>query len=299
MNNPQTTVTCTLALPADYRPEDILKFHRRDREAVAEQVTDSGLRKGLLWHGAPACLTVEFSGQRALGSLALASEPGPDAEAALRKMLTRMLGLDQSVARFEDAYRAHPVLGRLIAARPGLRVPVAASPFEALVWAIIGQQISVHAAISIRRRLILATGLQGPAPLYCHPDADRLATCSEDILRTAGLTATKAASVRAISIAAAEGRLPLEAWTTHFDAEEIANALLAVRGIGPWTLNYLLLRGYGWLDGSLHGDVAVRRSLQRLLGEATPIDATRTAAWLAQFSPWRALVGAHLWAADG
>ena len=299
MNSPRSTVTCTLALPEDYRPEDILKFHRRDREEVAEQVTDSGLRKGLMWRGASACLTVEFSGQHALGSLALASEPGPDAEAALRKMLTRMLGLDQSVARFEDAYRAHPVLSRLIAARPGLRVPVAASPFEALVWAIIGQQISVHAAISIRRRLILATGLQGPAPLYCHPDADRLANCTEDTLRTAGLTATKAASVRAVSIATAEGRLPLEAWTTDFDAEAIANALLAVRGIGPWTVNYLLLRGYGWLDGSLHGDVAVRRSLQRLLGEAEPIDASRTATWLAQFSPWRALVGAHLWAADG
>ncbi|MFT6552722.1 MAG: DNA-3-methyladenine glycosylase II [Zhongshania marina] len=71
---------------------------------------------------------------------------------------------------------------------------------------------------------------------------------------------------------------------------------MAIRGIGPWTVNYVLLRGFGYLDGSLHGDVAVRRNLQLLLGREVKITAEETQVWLAQFSPWRALVAAHLWA---
>lgn len=68
-------------------------------------------------------------------------------------------------------------------------------------------------------------------------------------------------------------------------------------GIGPWTLNYTLLRGFGWLDGSLHGDVAVRRGLQLLLESDEKITEAEAQTWLVEFSPWRALVAAHLWAA--
>ena len=57
-----------------------------------------------------------------------------------------------------------------------------------------------------------------------------------------------------------------------------------------------LFSGFGFLDGSLHGDVAVRRNLQALLGREEKIDENETKRWLAQFSPWRALVAAHLWA---
>ena len=72
--------------------------------------------------------------------------------------------------------------------------------------------------------------------------------------------------------------------------------LVGIRGIGPWTINYTLLRGFASVDGSLHGDVAVRRGLQKLLGRSEKIDADEAEAWLARFTPWRALVAAHLWA---
>ena len=294
-----STQRLTLALPPHFRAEDILKFHRRDREEIAEAVGADRLRKGLLWRGLPACLTIVFTPTQAEVSLDLDGPALAGDAARLHTLAARMLGLTQTVEAFEAHYANHPELGPLLARQAGLRVPVAASPFEALVWAVIGQQISVHAAISIRRKLILATGERHHTGLYCHPDAPRLAATSEDTLRAAGLTATKAATVRAISAATADGRLPLSNWTDTLPAVAAEALLLAQRGIGPWTVNYTLLRGYGYLDGSLHGDVAVRRGLRQLLGAAERPDAARTADWLAQFSPWRALVAAHLWAAGG
>jgi DNA-3-methyladenine glycosylase II len=63
-------------------------------------------------------------------------------------------------------------------------------------------------------------------------------------------------------------------------------------------VNYALLRGFGWLDGSLHGDIAVRNQLQQLLITETRPDETVAKDWLSQFEPWRALVAAHLWRSD-
>ena len=78
-------------------------------------------------------------------------------------------------------------------------------------------------------------------------------------------------------------------------AQTIEDSLLAIKGIGPWTVHYALLRGFGWLDGSLHGDVAVRNALARLL-DLPAVSQNDAEQWLAAFAPWRALVAAHLWA---
>lgn len=94
----------------------------------------------------------------------------------------------------------------------------------------------------------------------------------------------------------AANRLPLQQWMSRLPVAEIRETLLRLRGIGPWTVDYALLRGFGWLDGSLHGDAAVRRKLQRLLGSAEKVTEDYARRWLAEFSPWRALVAAHLWA---
>lgn len=287
-------IHCDIPLPAGFRPQDILAFHRRDGERLAEQVDDDGLKKGLLWQGLPACLDLRFRSDRAV--LALDVDGGSGDAGELERMGCRMLGLNQQVEAFEREYRDHPQLGGLIAARAGLRVPQTATPFEALAWAITGQQISVAAAVTIRRRMLLLCDCRHSSGLLCHPNAARLAALTADQLGEAGFSRAKSRAMLALSQAAANGDLPLDAWLDGAAAEEISERLLAVPGIGPWTVSYALLRGYGWLDGSLHGDVAVRKALGMVLGAADKPDQRQTQAWLEAFSPWRALVAAHLWA---
>lgn len=94
---------------------------------------------------------------------------------------------------------------------------------------------------------------------------------------------------------AVSGELELNIAQKELPIEHIRQQLLKIRGIGPWIVNYALLRGYGWLDGSLHGDAAVRRGLQILLKHIEPVDENQTRQWLENLAPWRALVAAHLW----
>lgn len=263
---------------------------------VAERVDADTLQKGLTWQGDAACLTIRFRAGQAEAELAIDGPPATAASELLQQLVQRMLGLSQRIEIFEHAYRHHPQLGPLISRHPGLRVPLTATPFEALTWAITGQQISLSAAIAIRRRLIQTAGLQHSNGLYCYPDAGRVAGMGETELRQIGFSQGKARTMIALSQRVRENLLPLEEWSETLPVAEMSEKLLLVSGIGPWTINYALLRGFGWLDGSLHGDVAVRRGLQALLNEPQKITADYAQIWLAKFSPWRALVAAHLWA---
>lgn len=290
------SLTRSVELPPGFSPDAILAFHGRDTSGVAERVDAQTLQKGLAWEGRGACLTIRFHPDHAEARLAIDGEPVDDVRETFERMLRRMLGLTQPVAEFESAYRSHPEIGRLIAARPGLRVPVSPTPFEALTWAITGQQITVKAALSLRRRMIQVAGLTHSEGLACYPDAARLATLDEADFRAAGFSRTKAQTLTGLCTAVRNGEIPLDAWVDGPRVDDIRKRLLGVRGIGPWTIDYTLLRGFGWLDGSLHGDVAVRRNLQLLLGEPEKISEENAKRWLSQFSPWRALIGAHLWA---
>jgi DNA-3-methyladenine glycosylase II len=288
-------ISCAIALPADFRAHDMLQFNARDPLGVAERVDGATLQKGLTWEGQAACLTIRFGAGRADVALAVDGNSAAG-DAALEAMTRRMLGLTQPVADFENTYRRHPLLGPLIAARPGLRVPVSPTPFEALTWAITGQQISLAAAISIRRKLIQLAGPRHSAGLACYPDPGRVARLDEAGLRQAGFSQAKSKTLLALSRGIEDRQIPLGTWTAPLPVDDIRRCLQAVRGIGPWTVDYALLRGFGWLDGSLHGDAAVRRKLAQLLGAEERLSEAFVQRWLGQFSPWRALVAAHLWA---
>ncbi|CAM3255318.1 putative DNA-3-methyladenine glycosylase II [Xenorhabdus nematophila ATCC 19061] len=205
--------------------------------------------------------------------------------------------MKQPVERFESVYRDHPVIGDLVTRQAGLRIYQSATPFEALSWAIIGQQISVSAAISIRRCFIQAIGIRHSSGLLCHPAHKQIIQYlgSEQALRQCGFSVGKANALLNVCRLIDAGELALVIPKGENEVQRLIESLLSIKGIGMWTINYTLLRGFNYLDGSLHGDVAVRRNLQYLLRQEDKVSAELAEKWLVNFSPWKALVGAHLW----
>ncbi|MBA5605467.1 DNA-3-methyladenine glycosylase 2 [Duganella sp. FT3S] len=307
----------TLPLPSGYRLDDVLTFHRRDAESVAEQVSERHLRKGMLLDGVPVVLDIALNlapddtpgsarasaheqahngAPSAASCTILADGPcTPAIMAYARAAADAMLGLRIDPQPFADCTAGDPLFGPLTRARPGLRVVQSATVFEALTWAIIGQQINLPFAIALRRTFILQAGRQHRSGLWCYPDASSAALLEPDVLTTRKFSRAKAETVLRLAQLVASGELRL-ALGPHYGIEEVSAALLAVKGIGPWTVNYGLLRGYGYADCSLHGDVAVRAALQHLLGEQAKPDMARTEQFLARYRPHRTMAAAHLWA---
>ncbi|MFA9217447.1 MAG: DNA-3-methyladenine glycosylase 2 [Sphingomonadaceae bacterium] len=290
------THTFTLALPAGYRLHEVLAFHQRDRESVAEQVSATRLRKGLLLDGVALVLDVDLTQpQHASCTLQTDAALTASASAQAHAAALSVLGLRLDPEPFSASASDDALMGALVRAQPGLRVVQSATVFEALTWAIMGQQINLSFAIALRRSFIQQAGRQHSSGLWCYPGADDAAALDIERLLSRKFSRAKAETLLRLARLVADGSLDLALGPAN-DIDRISAALLAVKGIGPWTVNYGLLRGYGYADCSLHGDVAIRAALQALLGEDSKPDLRRTEQLLLRYRPHRTMAAAHLWA---
>jgi AraC family transcriptional regulator, regulatory protein of adaptative response / DNA-3-methyladenine glycosylase II len=194
-----------------------------------------------------------------------------DGDPAAAPIARALFGLDQDPAATLAALGDDPVLGPLVRARPGLRIPGAASGWEAAVRAVVGQQISVAAARTLLGRITARTG-RAHGDLMLFPEPAALAAAPDDVF---AMPRARARTLRELAAADPPLAAPADAF-----------ALTALYGIGPWTAGYVALR-LGDPDVFLDGDVAVRSSLARL--GATTADAPR-------WAPHRSHAVLQLWA---
>jgi DNA-3-methyladenine glycosylase II len=277
----------TLDLPAGYRVQDVLAFHSRDAESVAEQVGPDRIRKGMLLGGVPVVLSVALPAACCEADIELprARKVPPALAAQIEAAARNILGLHIDPSPFVAFASKDALLGPLVARQPGLRIVQSATVFEALTWAII----------ALRRTFILQAGRQHGTGLWCYPEAADVARLAVEDLTSRKFSRAKAETLIRFAQLVAAGELDIEERSDN-PIPVICKNLLAVKGIGPWTVNYALLRGYGYADCSLHGDVAIRAALQRLLGEDSKPDMARTEQILQRWQPHRTMAAAHLWA---
>ena len=273
-----------LPLPAGLRIPDVLAFHGRDPESVSERVVGRRLRKAFLCDGRPAVLMLSFGEDV---RVELTGAAGPGAMARAHGAALRLLGWQGDPEPFEAA---HPGLAR---GREGLRVLLTLDPFEALVWAILGQQVNLAFAYGLRRDLIRLAGVPVGDGLIAHPDAPRIASLRIEDLQALRFSRRKAEYLVHAAGEVASGRLDLEGLITATGA---ARALLSLRGCGPWTAQYVLMRGLGFRDGVPVGDAGLTLALQRWFALDARPDAAATLRLMAAFAPHRSLATFHFWA---
>jgi AraC family transcriptional regulator of adaptative response / DNA-3-methyladenine glycosylase II len=276
-----------LRLPAGYRSREVLDFYGRDPLSVSEQVFAGGLKKALLIDGQAWLIEISFQGDSAV-----VRADGGNLFAAHRAVV-RMLGIDSDASGFERQFADDPLLGALFQRQRGLRIPLTPQPWEALAWAIIGQQISVKAAVALRRELIAALGLRHASGLRAHPAAEAVAKLDVEALRKLKFSRSKAEYLLAAAQAVASGELPVADLRDH-SAKHSARLLGNVRGIGPWTVQYVFLRGFGLADCLPSGDAGLAQGLGRLNGERP--DEPNVRETMSRFAPYRSLATYHVWA---
>jgi DNA-3-methyladenine glycosylase II len=282
-----------IALPPLYRSADVIAFHGRDAEGVAEQAAANRIRKGVLLAGVPVVLAAAIEPGAARCTIDIEGPASGQVREQAREALLNLLGLRIDPAPFMLSARADALLGPVIERTPALRIVQSATVFEALTWAVIGQQINLPFAIALRRTFIQQAGRKHASGLWCYPEAGDAARLDVEALTSRKFSRAKAETLLRLARLVDEGQLTLD---RNADPGQASEALLAVKGIGPWTVNYTLLRGYGYPDCSLHGDVAIRTAFQRLLGEPVKPGIARTEALLAPYKPHRTMAAAYLWA---
>lgn len=284
-----------LRLPAGYRIADPLGYHGRDADGVSERVRANVIVKPLaLPSGRVGVLTMELEPGTVRCALEVSGgASAPEETAYAHDVALRMLGLDGDPAAFERSLAAGDPLRAHVAKRAGLRIPRTATVFESLAWAIVGQQVHLRFAIELRRTLCTLAGRPAPHGLRAHPRASDVAALDPADLGRARFSRAKATTL--VDTARELGDAPIEA-LPRGSALDARDTLLARRGIGPWTANYVLMRGCGFADSLPLGDAGLRAALRRMHGLDAGPDPARTEALMAPYAPFRTYATAHLWA---
>ena len=180
---------------------------------------------------------------------------------------------------------ADPVMAALVRRYRGEGLVGQGDPFLTLARAIVAQQISVRAADSIWARLEDCVGTVSPP---------EIAARSEETLRGAGLTRQKAGYLRDIAQGFVSGKIDPEEWQGA-DNEAVIADLLALRGVGRWTAEMLLIFHLQRPDVMPLADIGVRRAVAKHHGDGGAMSVDAIEAVAERWRPWRTAAVWHLW----
>jgi AraC family transcriptional regulator of adaptative response / DNA-3-methyladenine glycosylase II len=276
---------CTLQLrfrpPFDY--DALLHFLAKRAIAGVEYIHGDVYRRSFVLDGEAGWLEVQPNGSHAL-TLRL-DFVGPTRLLHVVARVRRMFDLDADPSAINSSLQRDPLLARLIKARPGLRVAGAWDGFELGVRAILGQQVSVAGASTLTARLAAKFGHPLPFKIdgltRTFPSADELVSADLAI----GIPALRADAIREFARAVVSQALVFDG---GHDAVTCVGRLSAIRGLGPWTAQYIAMRALSDPDAFPAGDLALLRAVGMKTTTAMERHAER-------WRPWRAYAAMHLW----
>lgn len=195
-----------------------------------------------------------------------------------------------AVAASQALARADPALGDVIArvGPPDVRYRPAET-FDALLRSVVYQQLSGKAAATIHGRVLAAFG--DPA------DPAAIAAASDEALRACGLSRAKAAALRDLAGRRLDGSLPDRAALLAMPDGAVVEVLTAVRGVGRWTAEMVLMFTLGRPDVWPTGDLGVREGYRIVSGAAERPTPGELEAAGERYRPWRSVAAWYLWRA--
>jgi DNA-3-methyladenine glycosylase II len=273
-------------------------LRRRPHNAI-DRWSEPTYRRALSIDHGPVGLSVTEDG--ALEAPRLSARIGgrridPPSERLARRALNRLLGLDVDLSAFAAMAASDPLLGPLAARMRGLKPSRFPTVFEALVNGVACQQLSLDVGIHLLNRLTAERGRQvsaEPEGMRAFPGPEELASAEPDQIRRLGFSRAKARAIVDSARAIAAGDLDLEGLEQLEDAAAIER-LTAMRGIGRWTAEYVLLRGLGRLHVFPGDDVGAHNKLRRLFDIDTGLDYDAVRRLIGRWDPYAGVVYFHL-----
>lgn len=249
-----------------------------------EQVGEAVYRRTIQLGGKPGRLSVtNVPGKPALELRVECEGSGQLLEVSNR--VRRLFDLDADPLEVNEVLCRDPQLKPAICQVPGQRVPGCWSPFEIAVRAIVGQQVSVKGATTVMGRIAEQYGTNSEFGIS-FPEP---AVLSELDTTSLSMPVKRAQAIKDMSTAVADGDIRFDA---DVPSDVLVSQLMAIKGIGPWTAQYVAMRAINDPDAFLEGDLVLEKVAQKLFGQCSRSELLdRSQAW----RPWRAYAGMHMW----
>jgi AraC family transcriptional regulator, regulatory protein of adaptative response / DNA-3-methyladenine glycosylase II len=274
----------SLRLPTrlPFAGDDVLRFLGQRALPGVESWNGTTYRRTLGLPGGDGVVSLRVAEDHVAADVRLSS--WTDLGAAVQRV-RRLLDLDADPEAVDAALSRESLMAALVATRPGRRAPGSVDPFETSVRAVVGQQISVAGARTVASKLVAAVGrplsFDDPELSHVFPSAADVAGAADDAF---AMPSSRRDTLRRLATAVADGTVVLD---HGVDPDVARSSLLALKGIGPWTADYVVMRGLSHPDVFLGTDLGVIHAIDRITSSAPD-----PASW----APWRSYAVHHLWA---
>lgn len=212
-------------------------------------------------------------------------------------LVFNMLSLDDNLTIMYEEFKEDNELMALFNGCYGLKSPKTLTIFEALIDSIIEQQISLSVAHKLQHRLIKETGISlnfSNEMYYCYPTPKQLANTSIEVFRKCGLTQRKSEYIRDVSNLVSSGNLDLESMLKITKNEKIIDKLCSIRGIGRWTAELTMIRGFHRSDAFPAADIALRRMIGNRFFNGKKISEQEARTYAEKWGSWKGLISFYL-----
>lgn len=287
-----TSTSGSLPVTAPYNLQATVRLLQRRPTNRVDRWEAGGYRRAMPTSHGPRLLHLANHGTVQLPDLrlqVLGGDTSPETLGDLIATVRWMLGLDAPPVPEAEVAAREPQLGPVLLAMSGFRTPCFPTLFETCASVLPFQQLSLDAGTAIVGRIVERFGVQmmlDGTHWYSFPAPEVIAEADPDRLRATGLSRSKVAALQGLARMIADGSLSSEHLRALPTPDAIA-ALKALPGIGPWSANLILLRGFRRLDVFPEGDVGAARNLTALLDPPVPFTAADASAFAARFGDQR------------
>lgn len=206
--------------------------------------------------------------------------------------------LDQDLGEFYQVASQDKVLKKLAHKYYGLRIMCIPDLFEALVWAIMGQQINLTFAYTLKKRFVELFGesltFEGEK-FWLFPSFEKIASINVDDLRKLQFTSRKAEYIIGIAKAMENGELSKELLLQKKDYQQMQKSLMMIRGIGAWTADYVMMKCLHDASSFPVADVGLHNALKNLLGLERKPTIEEIKEYAVDWEGWQAYATFYLW----
>ncbi|TCZ81127.1 DNA-3-methyladenine glycosylase 2 family protein [Paenibacillus albiflavus] len=283
--------------PPEFSYKECFVYLDRSKQENLHQIHNERLIKLISIDGTPILLIISFVELMIRVDFPLGI-PSAHARSAVASYVWDLFDLDTNLSQFYEQAVQDSILQPLVNRYYGLRIVQISDLFEALTWAIMGQQINLTFAYTLKSRFVERFGESltfGDDVYWLFPTYDRIAQLNIDELREMQFTSRKAEYVIGVAKEMCSGNLSRESLLAMKDPKLIHQALTSIRGIGAWTADYVMMKCLHNTSAFPITDVGLHNALKLQLEMDRKPTLDEIKQYAAHWDGWQAYATFYLW----
>ncbi|NDI36209.1 Ada metal-binding domain-containing protein [Chengkuizengella sediminis] len=289
--------TIEIEVPEEFDFTECLVFLKRSEEECLHKVVQNKLFKLLKFDQKFVLLEISSVNRKMIITF-LKGIPTHWMRAQTAKYIWDMFDLDTELAPFYSSLKKDPIMGQLIKDYYGLRLIKINDLFEALCWSILGQQINLRFAYTLKKRFVQAYGEKftyKDEDYWIFPKANHICEIPIEDLKEMQISTRKAEYIVGVAKKITDGTLNQKQLGFENNYNKMVDQLTSIRGVGKWTADYTIMKCYSINSAFPIADVGIHNALKAILALNQKPSIDEIKVLVKQWTGWESYAAFYLW----